>query len=134
MHLNEFYDFDLPKDELLELIRNSQDRGGKVRIRIDAKYHVQNENQKKRPLQVNDDEIILYDELVSLSSKRFQFLSCFGDKDRIAEAVIAQKIYHDQLANHEKIKRLANLVEKDLAEKIHFQYRNHYWTIIFNQG
>lgn len=133
MHLNEFYDFDLPKDELLELIRNSQDHGGKVRICIDAKYLVQNENQKKRPLQVNDDEIILYDELVSLSAKRYDFLRSFRDNDRVAESVIAMNIYHDQFANHDKIKRLADLVEKDLGEKVLFEYGHGHWTIIFNQ-
>ena len=86
-----------------------------------------------RPLQVQEDQILLDGELVPLSASRRLFLSCFGTADSVPEKAIGNKVYGDETAGHRKIKKVADDIEKVLGERITLDFDHGYWTIHFNQ-
>lgn len=133
MPLEPYYEFDIPYVELIAAIQAGWNSPETVRIRIPQKYQRNAIVPEERPLQLFDDELLLYGEPVALSSLRYSFLRSFVEKDRVAEAVIAQKLYHGDQDDHPKIKRIADELEKALAEKVTFDYDHGYWTIHFNQ-
>ncbi len=133
MPLEPYYEFDIPYVELIAAIQAGWNSPETVRIRIPQKYQKNLIVPEKRPLQLFDDELLLYGETVTLPHKRYEFLRSFVKKDTVQEAVIAQNLYHSDRAEHCKIKRIADELEKALAEKVTFDYDHGYWTIHFNQ-
>ena len=115
-------------EELVAIIQTTHNVVGRLRIQIPTKYRVAR-TQSQRRLQVYEDQVLLDGELVSLSTNRRLFLSCFGTKDCVSERVIASKVYGDETAGHRKIKKLAVEVEKALAKRIILDFKHGYWTI-----
>lgn len=133
MPLEPYYEFEIPYAELIAAIQAGWNSPETVRIRIPQKYQKNLIVPEKRPLQLFDDELLLYGETVTLPQKRYEFLRSFVKKDCVAEVIIAQNLYHNDRAEHCKIKRIADELEKTLAEKVTFDYEHGYWTIHFNQ-
>lgn len=133
MPLEPFYEFEIPYAELIAAIQSGWNSPETVRIRIPQKYQKNLIVPKERPLQLIDDELLLYGKTVTLPSLRYNFLRSFVKKDTVAEIVIAQNLYHSDEADHPRIKRVADELEKALAEKVTFDYDHGYWTIHFNQ-
>lgn len=127
------YEFEIPYAELIAAIQSGWNSPETVRIRIPQKYQKNLIVPEERPLQIADDELLLYGKAVTLSHNRYNFLRSFVKNDTVKEVIIARNIYHDDLAAHRKIKRVADELEKDLAEKVTFDYDHGYWTIHFNQ-